>query len=62
MDNRAKQGSGKNKDRIERDCIILYDDASLGSRILKTIVFVSTSGPQKKYTLRRTSNGGYIMN
>ncbi len=52
----------KNVDRIEGNKIILFDKYGPVSMILKKVEIIKPSGEVRKYEIKKTSKGGYLLN
>jgi hypothetical protein len=49
-------------DCIDGDTIILHDKLREGSKILKKVRIITPTGEERRYKIKRTSNGKYLFN
>lgn len=49
-------------DRIEGNRIIIHDNPSHKSKVIKKVEIILPHGGKKFYKIIRTSNGGYLFN
>jgi hypothetical protein len=59
---RNKAESNNFQDRIEGDKIILIDPHQSGGQVLKKIEIITADGRKRKYKLKRTARGKYLLN
>lgn len=61
MDN-AKTRSGVKSDKIDGSTIIIYDNSSDGSQIIRRLKIITLGGEVREYQLKRTANVKYLLN
>ena len=57
-----KLDQSNSKDQIVGNKIILYDTFGPGPKTLKKVEIITPKGDRKKYTIKRTTKGGYLLN
>jgi hypothetical protein len=49
-------------DYINGNTIILYDKYGQGPKVIKKVKIITPTGEERRYEIRRTSNGKYLFN
>ncbi len=49
-------------DCIDGDTIILYDKYGQGPKVIKKVRIITPTGEERRYKIKKTSNGKYLFN